>query len=129
MFEGLTPSDDFAETGEFETVHQVAPCKRVPVSTASGVLELTPANAVVRAFVDPELGIFDPSHEDYNRVIVKLEDGSTVPFRPETDLLRSMIKGGFPVELPKQPDASDQEFIDSYMRFWTEQVNSELGLS
>ncbi len=122
MYEGLTPHDEFADDDEFDRIeHRVAPASRVPFSYNGVSLELTPANAAVRLFLGKD-------KEDYSRIIFYPDDGTTAPLKPEDELIQAMVRGGFPVELPDKLDETDQEFMDAYMRIWTEDANAELGL-
>lgn len=122
MYEGYTPSDDFAETGEFdEVIEQVIPSVSIPVGRTGTDLKLTPANAAVRLFLDE-------AKEDYNRVLIYLDDGSEAMIKPPRDFMLSMVRGGFPVELPHAVDESDQEFLDEYMHVWSQDTYDELGL-
>ncbi len=120
MFEGFTPSDDFGETGEFDPVYErMAPSTRIPIGTSGGDMVLTPANTTVRMF-------FGGDREQYNRVIVHLDDGTKAPFQPDADFMRYLVHQGYPVELPDQLDETDIEFMDDFMRYWTEAATSEL---
>lgn len=121
MYEGNSFDDsDFGDERDFDRFEErVAPASRVPFSYNGINMELTPANAAVRLFLGE-------GKQDYSRVIFYPDDGTTAPLKPEDELIKAMVRGGFPVELPDKLDESDQEFMDAYMRIWTEEVNDEL---
>lgn len=124
MYEGYNPGDEFSgdDDDEFDSVlDSTVPSARIPISFMGAPLELTPANAAVRLFLGEAVS-------EYSRVIIYLDDGSTAPLKPEDDFLKTMVRSGFPVELPAKPDETDREFMDGYMRVWTEDASTELDL-
>jgi hypothetical protein len=120
MYENFNHNNDFDSGEEFgDIVESIVPSVRVPVRHAGVDLELTPANTAVR--------LFDEVKSDYNRIIVYMEDGSTAPLKPNDEgFLRFLVHSGFPVELPQRLDETDREFIDEFMKIWTENATAEL---
>jgi len=112
MYEGLAPHDDFGDDSEFDrVVEQAVPSAGIPFSHNGMDLMLTPANAAVRL-------LSEDGQDYYSRVVVYPGDGSVAAFRPEFELMQTMVRGGFPVETPAQPDETDEEFMDANMHIW-----------
>ncbi|HVX47904.1 MAG TPA: hypothetical protein VHA05_00915 [Candidatus Saccharimonadales bacterium] len=140
----MAESIDFRDEPEpdegFDDVEErVIPSSSIPFSYNGINLVLTPANAAVRLFLEegPEtflssgsIDVIDDLELDpHSRVIVFFDDGSEAPLKTDDDdLIRSTVKGKFPVQLPRRPDESDREFLAAYMQAWTEDANSALGL-
>jgi hypothetical protein len=114
MCESYPHNDDFDE-------ERVIPTDSVPVHFSGHTFTLTPANAAIRLFSNEEMG-------DYSRVIIYHDDETATPFKPDDDLLKSMVTGGFPVELPEKLDDTDHEFMSEFMKIWTEDAKAELGI-
>jgi hypothetical protein len=119
MFEGLTPSDDFGETGEFDpSFEHTVPSTEVPFRCGPLTGALTPENTSIRLF-SQELGW-------YSRALVQLEDGSTVSLKLDDNLLEMLSGAGYRTERPPQPDDSDVAFFEEYVRVSTDEASTEL---
>ena len=119
MFEGLTPSNDFGETGEFDpTIDQTVPSTKVPFRCGPLTGALTPANTSIRLFPE-ELGW-------YSRALVQLEDGSTVSLKLDDNLMEMLANAGYRTERPPKPDDSDKAFFEEYVRVSTDEASTEM---
>lgn len=132
-FREIEPDEVFDEVEE-----RVAPSACIPFSYNGANLMITPDNAIVRLFLEggpdaflasKDLDIIDKLEIDIpSRIIFKFDDGTEAPLKKD-DMIRSMVKGGFLIMLPKRPDESDEEFAKLYMELWSEDASQELGLS